>query len=625
MYRLCSLVDPINHQRQSASITDLFDVRNPDVIDLTTRASVNPSMYYAWLKATITDDNYDLYLRRKVQSNHGVNLDDHPRYHLYQLYKQILQDKPKWLMEFFTLSYGDNHLVLTCHLPDITDRINIPLLYQQQVSYLDYVGRPADIWADNTALDGSAVFDTESLAVANQAIALLGDKLQEYLTTSLNRETLMEHDYLLRCSSHSRFINTSYKFLADRGIVMFSRPGRDHENIRPSVAHERYLGLSDDLRPRALFTAEFQDSSVYFLLKQPRSTASRDMLSQVLNYSTNVLDMLPFTIRGSNEQYSPLYGIELEACSDYSPQQIIAAQQELFFIMKQDGSISGEGRHKYEMVTVPCTFKVHKRLWAEFFNKVDYTQFDTSKSTGNGMHIHIDRTAFKAKGHLNRFTWFFSNPANFDFLFEISERPTKNDMTRWAPLPHLGLLRKSQAMGRAINTFSNLRGAVHFKQNKTVEIRMFKGVVSYATIIKNLEFIDSLFHYTLEQSITNITLPKYLAWLTALPKNRYSTLREFIAQFKNLELVMISNELKEYLFTESKPEVVLAKLKTAKFKVTNRHLTVLNKERRKRTFILDKEGNLQLAYSNGGKLASLDKSLQAKMTRGNANIFVNMI
>jgi hypothetical protein len=336
--------------------------------------------------------------------------------------------------------------------------------------------------------------------------------------------------------------------------------------------------------------------------------------------------MLPFNIRGNGEEKAPLYGVELEACSDYAPQEIIAAQQELFFIMKQDGSISGEGRHKYEMVSVPATLKAHKRLWAEFFNKVDYTKFDTSKATGNGMHVHVDRKAFVAKGHLNRFTWFFINPANFDFLFEVSERPTKNDFNRWAPLPQLlERMSKAQVMRDSVAVNRGMRGAVHFKGNSTVEIRMFKGVVSFATVVKNLEFVDSVMQFTAETSLLNVTLPKYLAWLAGQPKNRYQLIREFISQFKDINQVMLANQLKDYLFATSKPETILAKLQKAKFPITNKHLTILNREKRKRTFVLAKDGTVQLAYSNSGKLANLDKSLQAKLTRGTTSIAISLI
>jgi hypothetical protein len=180
-------------------------------------------------------------------------------------------------------------------------------------------------------------------------------------------------------------------------------------------------------------------------------------------------------------------------------------------------------------------------------------------------------------------------------------------------------------MRNSVRENRNLRGAIHFKGHLTVEIRLFKGVVSFATIVKNLEFVDSVMQFTAESSLMNVSLPKYLTWLANQPKNRYQLIREFISQFKDINQVMMSNQLKDYLFATTKPETILAKLQNAKFPITNKHLTILNREKRKRTFVLAKDGTIQLAYSNSGKLANLDKSLQAKLTRGTTSIAISLI
>lgn len=623
MYRLCNPADP-TLRIESDDLSKIFDFRTN--IDLLYRGNLTPSKFYAWLRATVTDDTFESHLAAKVRSFHGYDIDSNPGIHTHQLYRLMLQDAPKWLIEFISLSFGSRSVNLRISVPMVTTEPEGLRYLDSDMSFV-YNGMPSDIYADNAYDNGNNIsLSDETHAAIKQFLDNALAHFQTYLTESVNAHQDMDYDYLSRCTMHCRLLTTMFKYVTDRGVIAYSRAGRDSENIRVTTAFNRYTVLPPDVQARATITAEDEGGGLRIWYIEPRSPATREQLSTILNYTTNVLDFLPFNIRGKGEQNAPLYGVELEACSNYHPSEIIAAQQELFFIMKQDGSITGEGRYRYEMVTVPCTFKAHKRMWAEFFNKIDYTKFDTSKSTGNGMHVHIDRKAFKAKGHIDRFTWFFINPANFDFLFEVSERPTKNDLLRWAPLPHFREDdSKASIVRQGARANQGMRGTVHFKGNKTVEIRMFKGVVSYATVVKNLEFVDSVFNFTLEQSALNITLPKYLAWLNAQPKNRYQLIREFITQFKNIEQVMLSNELKEYLFATTKPESVLAKLKQAKFKVTNKHLTVLNREKRKRTYILDKQGNLQLAYSNGGKLASLDKAMQAKMTRGSTSLNIALV
>lgn len=338
---------------------------------------------------------------------------------------------------------------------------------------------------------------------------------------------------------------------------------------------------------------------------------NRGLIERVLNYSTNVLDLLNYSIRGPKEDKATLYGVELEACSDYQPKEIIDAQKALFFILKQDGSITGSKPERYEMVTVPATLKAHKRLWAEFFEKIDYEKFDTTKDTGNGMHVHIDRKAFKSKAHLNRFIWFVTNPANYDFIYLLSERPSKNNLVQWAPFPNYDIRRSKIHNCRiATSRNSNMRGAVHLKSNKTVEVRLFKGIVSYATIVKNLEFVDSIFEYTRTSTLVQMCLGDYLAWLSATPKNRYATLKTFLQEAK-AEKLIIGATLEEYLWYTDNPQEVYKKLLKAPFAVTNDHVTYLNKKKRKRTFVI-KNGQLQCLVTSGGLIAKLDKTVQQK-------------
>ena len=349
--------------------------------------------------------------------------------------------------------------------------------------------------------------------------------------------------------------------------------------------------------------------------------AERSHLERVLPYSTNVLEFIPYSVKGPKEHKVPLYGVELEANSDYAPRDIIAAQKDLFFILKQDSSIYGSRSQNYEMVTVPCSLKAHKRLWAEFFEKVDYTKFDTTVETGNGMHVHIDRKSFTDK-HLNRFTWFIVNPAHEEFIFAISERPSRQNLQEWAPVPRL--LDYPTPISASTMAFSRnvgVRGAVHYKGNKTVEVRLFKGIVSYATIVKNLEFVDSVFHYTQQTPLCQMGLDNYLAWVNATPKNKYQLLKAFLSETK-LKDHRLAAQLINYLWKEEQDHVIEAKLNKAPFKVTNEHITYLNKKRRKRAFIL-KDGKVVCVQRNGGILAKFDKSVQQKQMRSSASFTLN--
>jgi hypothetical protein len=349
---------------------------------------------------------------------------------------------------------------------------------------------------------------------------------------------------------------------------------------------------------------------------------NRRKFEKIFSYRTNVLQHLPYTIKGPKEQAATLYGIELEACSDYTPKEVITAQKDLFFLLKEDSSISGTGSQRYEMVTIPCTLRAHKRLWAEFFEKIDYNKFDTSKTTGNGMHVHVDRKAFSQK-HLDAFTWFFINPGHSDFIYLMSERPSKQNFDSWAKISSVPTTASYEKTARAATAYNRGRGAVHFK-GPTVEIRIFKGIVSYATVIKNLEFVDSVVEYTRWDKSSQVSLSRYFYWLDChTQKNKYSLLKAYLSEFK-LEPYITVAELDKHLWGITKEDVITKKLNNASFTVTNKHLTILNKRRKKRTFAL-KDGVVTCLVKNTGVLSKLDQLAQKKQTRGAASFITSSL
>jgi len=409
-------------------------------------------------------------------------------------------------------------------------------------------------------------------------------------------------------------------------IVLFYRYANNRHIYMPTDTTIRTFGMIQDwMRPSDV--ASYSDDPARIRVTNrggwsnlrvdiKAKPGDRRILEQILNYSADVLQYLPYTIKGPKEPTATLYGVELEACSDYTPKQIIDAQKDLFFICKNDSSIHGSKGYCYELVTVPASLRAHKRLWAEFFEKVDYRQFDTTKDTGNGMHVHIDRKTFK-KDHLNRFSWFIINPSNKDFLFAVSERPTKRNMEDWASTPNcFNYGKKHSVARRAVAINGGMRGAVHYKGDKTVEIRIFKGIVSYATVVKNIEFVDSVVEFTRTANTNQVTLKHYLDWVSSLPSNKYTVLRAFFAEAK-VEQHLPLAELTEYVWSATDDEDVTEKLNRAPFKVTNEHITALNKRKRKRTFVL-KNGVVTCLSKRGGMLAKLDLDIQKKQTRGAA-------
>lgn len=419
----------------------------------------------------------------------------------------------------------------------------------------------------------------------------------------------------------SQMIRSIILFCVDYPFV---RMNEDH--IKPSQARSQLANQpSENISITPRFTGRELD---HISICMKASKNNKSPLYNVRSYSFDVLNILPYPLKEQKENKPLLVGVELEVSTDYSMKELVDAADDPFFCGKQDSSINGNKSNAIELVTAPASIKYLKRQYALWFNNLDYTKFDTSTKTNNGMHVHVGREHFRNevgeedKNHIRNFCWFINHPANIDFFVYLSERGSLAGMSPYSPFYSFSRgSSKVRALKSVDSTIGSgrFRGATNFKGGwenaKTIEVRIFKGIVSYACIVKNLEVVDSVFHFT--KSLTgyrNLNLKGYLAWLKQTPSNKYSVLKKFIDQV-DLQKMLIASEVKDVLFNEDDPEKILTLLKKAPFKITNEHVTFLNKGR-KRTFTLDKEtGELQLTSINRSKISFLDKEIAARYLR----------
>lgn len=347
---------------------------------------------------------------------------------------------------------------------------------------------------------------------------------------------------------------------------------------------------------------------------QKVSKSSKSMLHTVFSYSQNPMEILPYPIKMKNEHNPVLYGVELECSTDYPVSAIINATDEPFMLAKQDASISGNKRHRYELVTIPMSFKAHKREWAKWFSNLDYDKFDTTKDTNNGMHVHIGRTHFDNENHIRNLAWFINNPANYDFMVALSER-TAQSMATYAPVRPFGeSASKVRSMRNIVPDLRNMRGACNVGTGKgTVEVRLFRGIVSYAAVLKNLECVDAMFNYTQEYPIYKMNVRSFVSWLEQQPYNKYPVFKKFVFSIKSLKQMMTASDMYDIIFTTRDATKISTKLNKAGVKITNEHVTLLNKKLKKRTFVLNKEtGALDVVYTNKFSLAHMDRELEKR-------------
>lgn len=356
--------------------------------------------------------------------------------------------------------------------------------------------------------------------------------------------------------------------------------------------------------------------SFNLVFRIPVTPGDRTSLYRCLNYGAAPTEYIIWPIVEKYEKSPVLYGIELECSTNLQVRTIIDAQTIPFFICKQDSSITGTKRYLYEMVTVPMSFKAHKKHWAHWFSKIDYNDFDCTTQTSNGMHIHIDRKAFENDNHIRNMTWFYLNPANQAFIVAVSERGSLQAMQAYTPIANFSdHVSRVNAFKTCVSAARQHRGIVNFGKSATIEIRMFRGIVSFAELMKNLEFVDAVREFSAgERTVNNLGVKDFITWLNSQPKNKYIAIRKFIDQLKNLDDILLESEIRNVIFNLKDPEKIAERLNKSLFTVTNHHISILNRGQ-KRTYILNKDGLVEISKHNRSKLVDFDRTFEQRYTK----------
>ncbi len=348
--------------------------------------------------------------------------------------------------------------------------------------------------------------------------------------------------------------------------------------------------------------------------------ADRAAIYSNLNYTTKVTSLLewPRYFNKEKEAKNPLYGVELEFATGYSIQSLVDAQEDdLFAIFKQDSSVNGRGSVRTELVTVPASIQYLKRAFARWFHRLDVSQFDTTRKTNNGMHIHIGRSSFSSGQHLRNFTWFISNPLNKAFLFEVSERRELSEFAQYATFPRFdgrSLVSSHIGTDAALLRFEQPRHAcVNITNTQTVEVRIFKGIVSYATVLKNLEFTDALLEFTRQTSFSHNSISEFLSWLFKTNKGRYACFKAFAKTLDKKKLEE-DDKFNRLVYGVSEPTVLVSKVNGKGIPMTQDRVDNLNSVFGEEIFAIDDKDStrLKIIYTLGGRLAARDTEFSTR-------------
>lgn len=214
-----------------------------------------------------------------------------------------------------------------------------------------------------------------------------------------------------------------------------------------------------------------------------------------------------------------------------------------YLYLKEDGSLDGG----FEIVTHPFTLEFHQQFDFSFLQSLmnaGATSWDTETC---GFHVHISRSAFHAftqdgrirysKAHELRFhTLMYSNRDYFEqFAGRVSEHYapfSPEDDYDWKLPEH---------MRRKVNKQERSRfQAINITNEKTIEVRIFRGTLSKERVLGNLEMVHACVEYTrnLNESVAkklNHAGPnaydwnKFRSWITA-NESHYPNLNKTLAR-----------------------------------------------------------------------------------------------
>jgi hypothetical protein len=221
------------------------------------------------------------------------------------------------------------------------------------------------------------------------------------------------------------------------------------------------------------------------------------------------------------------FGIELEVernGSNTSKSDMAKLIENDAYYLKNDGSLS-DG---FEIVTHPMTFSFIQQNKSIMFSKMlsllssnGYRSYDSDTC---GMHIHLSKRAF-GTWQLYRFIKFFVD--NKDFVTSISQRKSEQ-LNKWATIEEEN---DNSIIYKAKKKDGNSKRyvAINLQNDKTIELRIFRGTLNHMSFMKNIEFAYALFNFT--RDCKDISLQSFKEYINQ--SNEYTMLKKFI-KTKNL-------------------------------------------------------------------------------------------
>lgn len=279
---------------------------------------------------------------------------------------------------------------------------------------------------------------------------------------------------------------------------------------------------------------------------------------QNYSYSMNATEHNWYRYCKGEDPKGMMIGVEMEVDTDFSGTDIQSVvqlkepEQEPFFILKQDGSISNRKQYGYEIVTVPMTPKYFKGEMRKFFSKFDAEQHFNQNNSSIGMHVHVNKKSFsnykeyevqhgertikttdKSNRHLQKFLMALNpdSKGNTDLLQVISQRESRLSDNSYCRPSMTGAGMRIPHRWKEMDKVTAHASACAITPKGTVEVRIFQNVMNLQCVTKNVEFVESVFDFTRDRPIQWFGPRFYLNYKSWLKdQERYRTLRNWMVK-----------------------------------------------------------------------------------------------
>lgn len=315
-----------------------------------------------------------------------------------------------------------------------------------------------------------------------------------------------------------------------------------------------YGSAEDPLRHYNHFLASPEEEKAVKLIEKYDRFSKARAEGREFRLSAKEKQQINAVENGVKELIPPLYmGIEIEMESksgdpNVGLEEMLGSVSE-FVIGKSDGSL----RRGVEVVSVPATLAVHKDRWPKLLAvaRKYYRSWDPfGEDTSNcGMHIHLDRRAITIV-QLSKMMLFINSSENSEFLSKLAGR-TINTSSHYCKTI---TFKKATDLPHVVRDKYN---ALNLVKPKTVEIRIFRGVINEFNFMKNIEFAHAYHKYCGVASFKTLGWKEFVYWVTS-PSQRGEYYHLVTWMARNYEAVVHPDAVKlktRYAAAEKEPSV----------------------------------------------------------------------